>query len=186
MTDRAGQEEPAVRPSTLVDRSDLPGVRAREEINILLRAHDPEVPDANLDQLTDRHSPLLRQIANDRQAYGRDPSLRRNAINALGRIISVENLNLLTELATRDDDEAIRTNALIALANTGLSLAVPLLADAQDSGHPVEAAAARKGLSTLADRLGTDTVEAALRSGQRRIGPPDSTGGATTSDTAGS
>jgi HEAT repeat protein len=108
MSDRAGQEEqPAVRPSTLVSRDDLPCVRAREEINMLLRAHDPDVAEANLARLTDEHSPLLRQIARDREASSRDPSLRRNAIIALGRIVSVENLNLLAELAT-GDDEVIR------------------------------------------------------------------------------
>lgn len=182
MSDNAGQQEPAVRPSTLVSRDDLPGVRAREEVNRLLRAHDPDTAEANLARLTDEHSRLLRRIARERDTSGRDPSLRRNAVTALGRVISVENLNLLVELAVGDDDEHIRGNALTTLANTGLGLAAPLLADAQDSPSPVEAIAARKGLATLADRLGPDSVEAALGSGRRRAAPPETAGGETAPD----
>lgn len=112
MSDNAGQQEPAVRPSTLVSRDDLPGVRAREEVNRLLRAHDPDTAEANLARLTDEHSRLLRRIARERDTSGRDPSLRRNAVTALGRVISVENLNLLVELAVGDDDEHIRGNEI--------------------------------------------------------------------------
>jgi hypothetical protein len=184
-----GQEEPAVRPSTLVSRDDLPGVRAREEINVLLRAHDPEVAEANLARLTDEYSPLLRRIAREPDVTGRDPSLRRNAITALGRLISVDNLNVLTELATGDDDELIRGSALTVLAGSGLLLAAPLLADAQNSREPVEAVAARKGLAALADRLSPDAVETVLRRGQRRergqrrAAPPETTRGETARDT---
>lgn len=183
MSDRAGQEEPAVRPSTLVNRDDLPGVRAREELNVLLRAHDPEVAEANLARLTDEHSPLLRRIANEQDVTGRDPSLRRNAITALGRLISVENLNVLTELATRDDDALIRVSALTVLAHTGLLLAVPLLAVAQDSREPVEAAAARKGLAVLADRLSPDAVETVPWPRRRRVASPQTSSGETAQDT---
>ncbi len=182
MTDTGGQEEPAVRPSTLVNRDDLPGVRAREEINVLLRAHDPDVAEANLARLTDKHSPLLRQIAREHGALSRDPSLRRNAITALGRIISVDNLNLLTELATSDDDERIRGDALTMLAGTGLRLAVPLLADTQDSRNPVESGAARKGLATLTDRIGPAAVEATLRPSQRQLPAPEGASGETAPD----
>lgn len=80
------------------------------------------------------------------------------------------------------DDEVIRANALTVLAGTGLRLAAPLLADAQDSAHPLEAAAARKGLAILADRLGPDAVETALRPGQRLAAPLERTGGETAPD----
>ncbi|TDD88729.1 HEAT repeat domain-containing protein [Actinomadura rubrisoli] len=183
MSERAGrEEEPATRPSTFVSREGLPGVRAREEVNELLRAHDPEVAEENLARLTDEHSPLLRQIARERDVSARDPHLRRNAITALGRVVSVENLNVLAELAALDDDELIRASALTVLAGTGLRLAVPLLADAQESRSPVEAAAGAKGLAALADRLGTDAVEAALRPGQRQPGPAETSGGETEAD----
>jgi hypothetical protein len=182
MSDRPEQYEPGERPSTLVSRDDFPGIRAREELNILLRAHDPDVAEQNLARLTDEHSPLLRRIAREPAFSGRDPSLRRNAITALGRLASVENLNVLTELATRDDDELVRSNALTVLADTGLSLAVPLLADAQDSRAPIEAAAARKGLSALAARLGPDAVEVMLRPSQRQAPPPETGRGQTDAD----
>ena len=182
MSDRAEQYEPGERPSTLVSRDELPGVRAREELNVLLRAHDPDVAEENLARLTDEHSPLLRRIAREPDFSGQDPSLRRNAITALGRLASVENLNVLTELATRDDDELVRSSALTVLAGTGLSLAAPLLADAQDSRAPIEATAARKGLSALAERLGPDAVEAMLRPSQRQAPPLETGRGQTDSD----
>jgi len=182
MSDLGGQDVGAVRPSTLVNRDDLPGVRAREEINVLLRAHDPDVAEANLARLTDEHGPLLRQIARDPDVSGRDPNLRRNAITALGRLVSVENLNLLAELATSDDDEVVRGDALTALARTGLRLAVPVLAHAQDSRSVVEATAARKGMAALTERLGPKAVGTALLSGQRRVVPPESAGGQTAAD----
>ncbi|WP_131742445.1 HEAT repeat domain-containing protein, partial [Actinomadura roseirufa] len=165
MSGNAGQEQPAERPSTLVNRDDLPGVRAREELNELLRAHDPETAEENLARLTDRHAPLLRRLALEPGSPGRDPNLRRNAITALGRLVSVENLNTLTEIATGDEDEVVRGSALTVLAGTGLRLAAPLLAGAQDSEHPVEATAARKGLGLLAERLGAGAVEAAIGAG---------------------
>ncbi|WUH98397.1 HEAT repeat domain-containing protein [Spirillospora sp. NBC_00431] len=177
MSDNAGQEQPAERPSIQVSRDDLPGVRAREELNELLRAHDPETAEANLARLTEQHGPLLRQIAVEPDTSGRDPQVRRNAITALGRLGSVENLNVLTDLATRDEDELIRSSALTVLGGTGLRLAVPLLADAQESSHPVEATAARKALSSLADRLGLDTIESSLRAGQRIVDLDESSGG---------
>jgi HEAT repeat protein len=161
-----------MRPSTLVNRDDLPGVRAREEINVLLTAHDPEVAEANLAQLTERHSPLLRQIAREPVTSAVNPNLRNNAIAALARLISVDNLNLLTDLAKHDDDEVIRAHAMTALAKTGLQLAVPVLADSLDSTHPIEATAAKKGLAYLTDRLGRSTVEALMRPEQRLIEQP--------------
>ncbi|MFA1550225.1 HEAT repeat domain-containing protein [Actinomadura chokoriensis] len=182
MSQNAGQDQPAERPSTLVDRGDLPGVRAREEINELLRAHDPETAEANLARLLDRHGPLLRRIAREPDTLGRDPQIRRNAVTALGRLASVEDLNVLTELATRDEDELIRGNALIALADTGLHLAVPLVAEAQTSSHPLEATAARKALSSLVERLGRDAVEGALRPGQRILAPGEPSSGEATRD----
>jgi len=169
MSQTAGQEEPAVRPSTFVSRDDLPGVRAREEINMLLTAHDPEVAKANLAQLTERHSPLLREIAREPATSAVNPSLRRNAITALGHLVSVDNLNLLTDLARRDDDELVRASALTSLANTGPQLAVPVLADATGSPHPVEAVAAQKSLAVLTARLGPAAVEAVLRPEQQRL-----------------
>lgn len=144
-------------------------MRAREEINILLTAHDPEVAEANLAQLSERHSSLLRQIAREPVTSAVNPGLRRNAITALARLVSADNLNLLTDLARRDDDELVRAHALTALANTELQLAVPVLADALGSPHHVEATAARKGLAVLTARLGPATVEAVLRPEQRLI-----------------
>jgi len=172
MDETAGQRDLAMRPSTLVNRGDLPGVRAREKINVLLTAHDPEVAKANLAQLTERHSPLLRQIAREPVTSVVNPNLRNNAIAALAHLVSVDNLNLLTDLAKHDKDEVIRAHAMTALANTGLQLAVTVLADSLDSPHPIEATVARKGLANLTDRLGRTTVEALMRPEQRLIEQP--------------
>jgi HEAT repeat protein len=169
MDETAGRQERATRPSTLVNRDDLPGVRDREQINMLLTAHDPEVAEANFALLTERHSPLLRQIAQEPVTSAVNPNLRSNAIAALARFVSADNVNLLTDLAKQDDDEVVRAHAMTALANTGLQLAAPVLADSLDSPHPIEATAARKGLANLTSRHGRTTVEALLRPGQRLI-----------------
>lgn len=169
MNETAGRQEGPTRPSTLVNRDDLPGVRDREEINVLLTAHDPEVAEANFARLTERHTPLLRQIAREAVTSAVNPNLRHNAIAALARFVSADNLNLLTDLAKHDDDEVIRAHAMTALANTGLQLVVPVLADSLDSPHPIEATAARKGLANLTTRLGRTTVETLMRPGQRLV-----------------
>jgi hypothetical protein len=73
------------RASTLVNRRILPGVQEREDLNRLLRVHDPEVAAANRAEITAKHAPLLRQIALEGPHAGGDPGARERAIAWLGR-----------------------------------------------------------------------------------------------------
>ena len=185
MSEKPVHDEPPVRPSTLTRRENFPGVRAREELNVLLRAHNPEVAEANLATLTEKHSELLRRIAREPATSSTGPSVRRNAITALGRLPSELNLAVLRELSTGDDDGAVRGNAMTALAGVGAESDIPALAAALESPHPVESVAARKALITLAVRLGVDVVERSLPPGQRLGGPAGTSRGESRPDSAG-
>jgi HEAT repeat protein len=153
----------ATRPSTLVNRRILPGVQEREELNQLLRVHDPEVAAANSAKITAKHSPLLRQIALEASPQaGGDPGARKRAIEWLGRLAAPDDLNVLVKLAQFDPDAGVRGAALVSLGTSGVQLAVPVLAAALTSRDVVEAVAAEKALYSLADRIGADPVLASI------------------------
>ncbi len=154
------------RRSRMVDRKDFPGVALREELDGLLRAHDPDEAEEFLRQIREEHQPVLRQIALEG-----GPTMarvvRRNAIAVLGRFPSPENLNVLTSLAQADDDPNVRSQALLTLAKTQLQLAVPVLGEALASRDPEEAAAAAKGLVVLTQAIGSDAIRSQFQ-GERR------------------
>lgn len=156
------KQSETTRPSTLVNRRILPGVLEREELNRLLRAHDPEVAAANSAEITAAHAPLLRQIALEPPTAAGDPGVRGNAITWLGRLAAPDDLNVLTRLAQFDADPGVRGAALLSLGASGVQLAAPVLAAALVSRETVEAVAAAKGLRLLAKRVGTDTVMASI------------------------
>jgi HEAT repeat protein len=146
------------RPSTLVNRRILPGVKEREDLNRLLRVHDPDVAEANRAEITEKHAPLLRQIALEGSHAGSDPGARKQAITWLGRIATPDDLNILVQLVQFDPDATVRGAALLSLGASGAQLAAPILAAALASRDDVEAVAAAKALSSLADRIGADSV----------------------------
>jgi HEAT repeat protein len=156
------KQSETTRPSTLVNRRILPGVLEREELNRLLRAHDPEVAAANSAEITAAHAPLLRQIALEPPTAAGDPGVRGNAITWLGRLAAPADLNVLTRLAQFDADPGVRGAALLSLGASGVQLAAPVLAAALVSRDTVEAVAAAKGLRLLAKRVGTDPVMASI------------------------
>jgi HEAT repeat protein len=149
------------RPSTLVNRRILPGVQEREDLNRLLRVHDPEVAAANRAEIRAKHARLLRQIALEGPAEG-DPGTRKQAIAWLGRLAAPDDLNVLVKLAQFDPDSGVRSAALVSLGASGVELAAPILARALVSRDAVEAVAAAKALNSLADRLGSDSVLASI------------------------
>jgi hypothetical protein len=155
-------EEALKRPSTLVDRWDLPGIRAREELTRLLRAHDPEVAAENLKRITAEHLPLLRQIAQEALDAEGDAVVRRHAIALLGRFAGPDEVNLLADLARFDRDPAVRGEALLSLGRSGVQLAAPLLGNALASSDAVEAAAAAKAVKALAEKLGAARLRASV------------------------
>jgi HEAT repeat protein len=159
---RRDEVNQATRPSTLVNRRLLPGVQEREDLNRLLRAHDPEVAAANRSEITAKHAPLLRQIALERPHAGGDPGARKQAIAWLGRFAAPDDLNILVKLAQFDPDPGVRSAALGSLGATGVQLAAPILAAALASRDAVEAVAAAKALSSLADQIGPDAVLATI------------------------
>ena len=155
-------EEPLKRPSTLVDRWDLPGVRGREELTRLLRAHDPEVAAESLKRITEEHLPLLRQIAREIPgAYG-EPVVRRQAIAMLARFAGPDEVNLLADLARFDRDPAVRGEALLGLGRSGVQLAAPLLGKALASTDAVEATAAAKAVKALAEKVGVAALRVSM------------------------
>ena len=155
------------RRSTRVDRGKPQGVVAREELEKLLRAHDPDVAAENLGRLGPQHGPLLRLIATEGSSANDDPRVRHNAIAALGHLGRTEDVNLLVELARSDPDPAVRASAMTTLANTGMVLAAPVLRDALASRDPVERTAAEKSLTRLASVVGVPAVLEAVRVGTR-------------------
>jgi HEAT repeat protein len=151
------------RDSRLVTKGRPAGVVARERVEQLLRAHDPEEAAANARRLEPSDRPVLRVIATETGSAERDPSLRTNAIAALGRLGATEDLNMLVDLARSDPDPLVRSSALLSLANTSLILAAPVLRDALSSKDAVERVAAEKGITRLAAELGSRTVLDAMR-----------------------
>jgi len=161
---RRNEIDQVTRPSTLVNRRILPGVQEREDLNRLLRVHDPEIAAANSAEITAKHAPMLRQIALEGSNAGGDPGARKHAIAWLGRFASPDDLNILVKLAQFDPDAGVRGAALISLGASGVQLAAPILAAALASRDALEAVAAAKALHSLADRIGTDPVLATISS----------------------
>jgi HEAT repeat protein len=153
----------ATRPSTLVNRRILPGVKEREDLNRLLRVHDPEVAEANRAEIKAKYALLLRQIALEGHAGG-EPGTRKQAIALLGDIATPDDLNILVKLVQFDADPTVRSASLVSLGKSGTQLAAPILAAALASRDDVEAVAAAKALYSLADRIGPDSVLATISS----------------------
>ncbi len=158
----------ARRKSTRVPRGGLALVRRRERLNELLQAHDPEDAERALAEITDEDQPLLRQIAREGAITGVTPRLRQNAIAALARFPTQDNVNLLTELAQHGEDFYIRGHALVALGHTGLALAAPVLRERLGASEPFEVLAAERGLEALARSAGPEVVRAAFAGESRK------------------
>lgn len=152
----------ARRKSTRVARGNLDLVRRREQLNELLLAHDPEDAEWALAEIRDEDHALLRQIAREGAITGVTPRLRQNGIAALAHFPTQENLNLLTELAQHGEDFYVRSHALVALGQSGVALAAPVLRDRLAASESLEASAAERGLEALARSVGADVVRAAF------------------------
>jgi HEAT repeat protein len=149
----------AQRVSRRVTPTDYPNVQRRLRLNRLLLMHDPEVAEENLAQIEEEDLPVLRRMAQESILSGNTPVLRRNAIAALSRFPTVENLNLLTELAQYGEDSYVRGASLTALANTNLAMALPLLKEGLAGRDLVEYRRAQEGLLRLAAEFGTGSIE---------------------------
>jgi hypothetical protein len=156
------------RKSVRVRRSRVPEVARRERLNRLLLAHDPEVADENRAKLTEEDFELLRQIAQEGALAGTPPVLRQNAIAFLSDRPTPENVNVLEGIARRGDDPYVRGAALVALGQTGLRMAAPILADGLNAGDPVEAASAEHGVVALGRVIGEPALRAAFQDERRR------------------
>src|SRR5918999_1731976 len=139
------------RPSAPVDLRAFPGVRAREKLNRLLRAHDPETAKKAASAITADDLPILRQIAQDRAVGVGEPGVRKHAIALLGRFATPEDINVLADVARFDPDPGLRTEALISLGKSRVRLAEPVLREALKSRDPVESTAAAKALRMLTE-----------------------------------
>jgi hypothetical protein len=106
--------------------------------------------------------PLVRRIALDQAPEGEGMATRKHAIALLGSLAAAEDLNLLSDLARFDAEPAIRAEALIGLARSGVAMAVPTLVEAVASSDLLEAAAASKALEILVRKVGIAAVRAHL------------------------
>ena len=109
------------RPSRTVDRADAPAIRRREELEALLRTHDPDEAAEASGRITLDDSALLRQMAIEGGLSGADPGVRAAAVSMLARFPTVENLNLLVELARRGEDPGVRARRSSVSARPGSS-----------------------------------------------------------------
>jgi HEAT repeat protein len=158
----------ARRKSTRVPRSDLGLVRRREQLSELLMAHDPEDAERALAEISEEDHSLLRQIAREGAITGVTPRLRQNAIAALARFPTRDNLNLLTELAQHGEDFYVRSHALVALGQTGVALAASVLRERLAASEPLEVSAAERGLEALGRSAGPEVVRAAFADESRK------------------
>ncbi len=159
----------ARRKSTPVPRRRLDEVRRRERLNALLLAHDPDDAERVLAEITEEDQSLLRQIAREGAITGVSPRLRQNAIATIAHFPSQDNLNLLAELAQHGDDFYVRSHALLALGQTGVALAAPILRDRLAAEEPLEVVAAERGLEALARLAGHDVVRAVFANESRKV-----------------
>jgi HEAT repeat protein len=128
----------------------------------MLIAHDLEPARRPAVKLTAQDYALLRQIALEGSISNAFPPVRASAILYLARVPSVENLNLLADLARNGEDHLVRGHALLALGQCGVDLATPLLVDGLASSYSFERAAAEKGLLSLGEKLGLQAIRTAL------------------------
>jgi hypothetical protein len=154
------------RPSTLISRRSAPAViKEREELERLLRVHDPEMVEETRSRIKSAQLPLVRRIALDQASEGEGMAARKHAIALLGSLAAIEDLNLLSDLARFDAEPAIRAEALTGLARSGVAMAAPTLVEAIASSDLLEAAAASKALDILARKVGIAAVRAHLEKG---------------------
>jgi HEAT repeat protein len=140
------------RPSTRVDRTELPALAARERIMAFLRGHDPETQDRAAQHLDDADFAVIRIIAQEGAATNTEPPIRYNAIAALARGARPANLNLLVDLAQFGEDFYVRGHAVLALGATGLYLSLGAIATHLSAEESFEQLAARRAIGLLARR----------------------------------
>lgn len=156
----------AKRPSTLVGRSAVPAaIKAREELERLLRIHDPELVEGARSRIKPAQLPLVRRIALDQSPEGEGLVLRKHAIAVLGSLGAAEDLNLLADLARFDAEPGVRAEALLSLARSGVEMAAPILVEAIASSDLLEAGAASKALGILANKAGVSAVRVHMDKG---------------------
>lgn len=157
------------RESVKVALKEYPEVERRLRLNRLLLMHDPDVAKENLAQIGQADLPVLRRIAQESVLSGNEPAIRRNAISVLGRFPTVENLNLLADLARYGEDPYVRGAALTALADTGIALALPLLKEGLAGRDSIDYRRAQQGLLRLGARLGSGRIKELLIRERRKV-----------------
>jgi HEAT repeats len=159
--------EPPIRVAGGMRRSSLTAkgtgfanIRARERLYSVLLQHDP---DNGPPLFTAKDMIILRQIATEGPLTNHVPAIRRSAIILLASSPTLENLELLGELAIAGEDFYVRSYALLALGQTGLKLTAPLLRDALSATESTERQAAEVALCTVARRVGPAILRALLQ-----------------------
>jgi HEAT repeat protein len=147
----------ARRTSVRASLRGLDQVRLRQQLNVRLLdqacGNDRYARDLTF---SDEELPLLLQIARERVS-GTNPLLRRAAVSALGTFRSLEAVEALTQLAASAvEHDAIRADAVVALAEASPALAATLLRRQLQDGSPL----VRQSVAIALGRSGTpDAVE---------------------------
>jgi HEAT repeat protein len=158
------------RESIRVDPKEFPAIERRLRLNRLLLIHDPEEVEERIAQIEEKDLPVLRQIAQESILSGNEPTVRRNAIKVIGRFITPENLNLLTNLARFGEDPYVRGSALTSLAQSGIALALPVLKEGLAAHDPIEYRRAQLGLLHLGEKLGIKRInELQVRERRKKV-----------------
>jgi hypothetical protein len=149
------------RPSTLLKRSAVPAsIRQRQDLERLLRVHDPDLVEKARARIKPAQLPLIRSIALDHALVGEAMVVKKHAVALLASLGHAEDLNLLADLARFDSEPSIRAEALMGLGRSGVEMAAPILVQATASRDFLEAAAASRALRILAQKAGVASVQA--------------------------
>jgi hypothetical protein len=146
------------RPSTLLPRGAIPiAIQQRQELERMLRVHDPDLVEKTRARIKPTQMPLIRRIALESPS-SEDMVVRKHAIALLASRGTADDLNLLTELARFDAEPAIRAEAITGLARIGVEMAAPILLEALASRDLVESTAASKAVAALAQKVGSAPI----------------------------
>jgi hypothetical protein len=150
------------RESIRVSRKRFELIGRRERLNNLLRQHDLEQgPKPQILDETDQV--ILRQIAQEGAMTNNGPAGRAAAIYYLSKLPSLKNLNLLYELAQYGEDFYVRSQALLGLGMTGLTVAAPCLVEHLQAEERAERLAAENAFVVLGRKNGMGEIRVLLQ-----------------------
>jgi HEAT repeat protein len=163
------------RPSKRVDLQRFDAIRRRQELNALLTRCTCGDSEAVVQDFEPGDLPILLQIAHERDPNG-NPAIRKHAVRALGQFRTLEVMEVLWRITSDDlESEAVRGQALLALAHVTPSLAPSLLKEYLDDEsaliRQVAVSALTEGGDQSSVKLVTELLEREQDIGVRQRAP---------------